>query len=177
MARVRYMKIILWSGTKTLELAQYVNQFWVRHKNIWTSLKCFGTRKRTRHYFFEKSIVKCIYFLCRYWCSTKVDDQLEHVGGQGNWGFCQQSCPPIALVASTPKPTTTTATEISEAAIRGDFLELHFAFKLVHFQHAHQIFYRILKLQLYCQFREDICFSGLSSRKYYYIITDRVVYL
>ena len=129
-----YMKMIFWSGTKSLELAQYVNQFWVWHKNILTSLKCFGTRKRTRHYFFEKSILKCINFLCRYWCSTKVDDQLEHVGGQGNWGFCRQSCPPIALVTTTtPKPTTTTASEVSEAANRGDFLKLHYDFKLVHF--------------------------------------------
>ena len=84
--------------------------------------------------FFEKSILKCIYFLCRYWCSTKVDDQLEHVGGQGNWGFCRQSCPPIALVTTTtPKPTTTTASEVSEAANRGDFLKLHYDSKLVHF--------------------------------------------
>ena len=79
-------------------------------------------------------IVKFIYFLCRYWCSTKVDDQLEHVGGQGNWGFCRQSCPPIALVTTTtPKPTTTTASEVSEAANRGDLLKLHYDFKLVHF--------------------------------------------
>ena len=28
----------------------------------------------------------------RYWCFTKVDDNLE---GVGNWGYCGQACPPI----------------------------------------------------------------------------------
>jgi len=42
----------------------------------------------------------------KFWCSTKVDDKLEHIGGQGNWGFCRQSCPPITPV-TTPKPPTT----------------------------------------------------------------------
>ena len=28
----------------------------------------------------------------RYWCFTKVDENLE---GIGNWGYCSQSCPPI----------------------------------------------------------------------------------
>ena len=51
---IYYMIMIFWSGTKTLKLAQYVNQFWVWQKSIWTSPKCFGTNKRTRHYFFEK---------------------------------------------------------------------------------------------------------------------------
>ena len=28
------------------------------------------------------------------WCSTKVDDQGNHIGGQGNWGNCDGSkCP------------------------------------------------------------------------------------
>ena len=36
-------------------------------------------------------------FICRYWCSTKLDTELEHVPGSGNWGFCRQSCPPIGL--------------------------------------------------------------------------------
>ena len=72
----------------------------------------------------EQGILKCIYFLCRFWCSTKVDNQLEHVGGQGNWGFCRQSCPPIALVTTTPKPIITTASEVSKAASKGDFLKL-----------------------------------------------------
>ena len=53
--------------------------------------------------------------ICRYWCSTKVDDELEHIGGQGNWGFCRPSCPPITPVTSTtttqrPRPTTRSST-------------------------------------------------------------------
>ena len=31
----------------------------------------------------------------RHWCSVKVDENLEHVGGVSNWGYCQQSCPQI----------------------------------------------------------------------------------
>ena len=52
---------------------------------------------------FEKKYLAIDYecfFICRYWCSTKVDNELEHVGGQGNWGFCRQSCPPIIPVIS-----------------------------------------------------------------------------
>ena len=26
------------------------------------------------------------------WCSTKVDDQGNHIGGQGNWGNCGSDC-------------------------------------------------------------------------------------
>ena len=50
-----------------------------------------------------------IFIYCRYWCSTKVDNELEHIGGQGNWGFCRQSCPPI-----TPRPTTPRPIDIFE---------------------------------------------------------------
>ena len=51
------------------------------------------------------------YIYCRFWCSTKVDNNLEHIGGQGNWGFCRQSCPTITSVTTTrpttiPRPTT-----------------------------------------------------------------------
>jgi hypothetical protein len=60
-------------------------------------------------------------FNCRYWCSTKVDDDLEHIAGQGNWGFCRQSCPPITLVTTTLRPTTITASKISEAVSIGDY--------------------------------------------------------
>jgi len=28
-----------------------------------------------------------------YWCSTKVGDNNEHVGGQGEWGNCNSECP------------------------------------------------------------------------------------
>ena len=31
----------------------------------------------------------------RHWCSVKVDENLDHVGGGSNWGYCQQSCPLI----------------------------------------------------------------------------------
>ena len=27
-----------------------------------------------------------------YWCSTKVDSNGTHIGGQGNWGTCGQNC-------------------------------------------------------------------------------------
>ena len=27
------------------------------------------------------------------WCSTKVDEFGRHVGGQGNWGYCEPKCP------------------------------------------------------------------------------------
>ena len=29
----------------------------------------------------------------RWWCSTKVDNNLEHVGAGGNWGYCSPGCP------------------------------------------------------------------------------------
>jgi len=30
----------------------------------------------------------------RFWCSTKVNKTTrEHLGGQGNWGYCSESCP------------------------------------------------------------------------------------
>ena len=46
-------------------------------------------------------------FICRYWCSTKVDKDQEHVAGQGNWGFCRPSCPPITpTTRSRPRPVT-----------------------------------------------------------------------
>ena len=28
-----------------------------------------------------------------FWCSTKVDDEGNHIGGQGNWGNCASNCP------------------------------------------------------------------------------------
>ena len=30
----------------------------------------------------------------RYWCSTKVNENLEHTDSIGNWGYCSESCPP-----------------------------------------------------------------------------------
>ena len=29
----------------------------------------------------------------RYWCSTKVDENLEHI--RRHWGYCDQFCPPL----------------------------------------------------------------------------------
>merc|ERR1712080_409054 len=29
----------------------------------------------------------------RPWCSTKTDSEGHHIGGQGNWGSCPQTCP------------------------------------------------------------------------------------
>ena len=75
---------------------------------------------------FEKLFCNPSIFKYRYWCSTKVDNDLEHIAGQGNWGFCRQSCPP------TLRPITTTATEVfevSETTSRGDFFQLHYDFK------------------------------------------------
>jgi len=47
----------------------------------------------------------------RWWCSTKIDDQLEHVGGGGNWGYCSLDCPGPAPI--TPKPSSPPKTAIS----------------------------------------------------------------
>lgn len=47
----------------------------------------------------------------RYWCFTKVDDNLE---GIGNWGYCGQACPPnntqFIQEITTPIPTTAETT-------------------------------------------------------------------
>ena len=34
----------------------------------------------------------------RHWCSTKVDEKLDHVPGEGNWGYCTDSCPLSGIV-------------------------------------------------------------------------------
>jgi hypothetical protein len=63
----------------------------------------------------------------RYWCSTKVNENLEHADGIGNWGYCGQSCPPLnvelrkivsvtgakqtTISSTTTVKTTTTAIE------------------------------------------------------------------
>jgi len=46
-------------------------------------------------YFLEATKTKyCIVFLSIYYrCSTLVDSQGVHVGGQGKWGNCAASCP------------------------------------------------------------------------------------
>ena len=35
---------------------------------------------------FQKGDVKA-------WCSTKVDGNGKHVGGQRQWGYCEKECP------------------------------------------------------------------------------------
>jgi len=43
----------------------------------------------------------------RQWCSTKVDDNLKHIAGQGNWGYCTPSCPQHTIsTTTTTRPTT-----------------------------------------------------------------------
>jgi len=41
----------------------------------------------------------------RWWCSTKVDNNLEHVGAGGNWGYCSLDCPGPAPITPKPKPS------------------------------------------------------------------------
>jgi len=48
----------------------------------------------------------------RFWCTTKVDKDLNHIGGQGNWGYCGSSCPstvPRTITAAPPVVFTTKA--------------------------------------------------------------------
>ena len=40
---------------------------------------------------FIRMIKDALYFF-RQWCSTKVDKFNEHIGGENNWGYCQESC-------------------------------------------------------------------------------------
>ena len=51
--------------------------------------------------------------LYRFWCSTKINQDLEHIGGQGNWGYCGINCglpiPTLPAPATTVISTTTTA--------------------------------------------------------------------
>ena len=46
-----------------------------------------------------------------------MDNELEHIGGQGNWGFCRQSCPPLTPVTTT---TTTTRRPRPPSNVRGN---------------------------------------------------------
>ena len=38
------------------------------------------------------------------WCSTLVDDQGKHVGGQGKWGNCEPDCPTAINYNDETKP-------------------------------------------------------------------------
>ena len=43
----------------------------------------------------------------RPWCSTQVDRAGNHVGGSGNWGFCEENCREIGTFdPQTPVPTS-----------------------------------------------------------------------
>ena len=60
----------------------------------------------------------------RYWCSTKVNENLEHADGIGNWGYCSQSCPlnllrkaEISSIGATA--ISSTITKITTTAIKG----------------------------------------------------------
>ena len=37
-------------------------------------------------------MIKDALYFFRQWCSTKVDQFNEHIGGENNWGFCRESC-------------------------------------------------------------------------------------
>ena len=38
----------------------------------------------------------------RYWCSTRTDDDLNHITGQGFWGYCRsRNCPKSRVTQST----------------------------------------------------------------------------
>merc|ERR1711976_42397 len=42
----------------------------------------------------------------RYWCSTKTDDDLNHVTGQGFWGYCRsQDCPKSRVAQQSTQST------------------------------------------------------------------------
>ena len=65
----------------------------------------------------------------RYWCSTKVNENLEHAEGIGNWGYCSQSCPPennllrkaeiSSIGAKQTTISSTITTKITTTAIKG----------------------------------------------------------
>ena len=99
--------------------------------------------------------------ICRYWCSTKVDDELEHIGGQGNWGFCRQSCPPITPVTTTtrrPRPTTRSSTPRPRLDTR----------------HFYQTKYQILKTNLPSVFREN--FEFIVQPFYFCNLKNSIIY-
>ena len=59
----------------------------------------------------------------RYWCSTKVNENLEHDDSIGNWGYCSESCPPKngmlrkAEISSITGAKQTTLSSITTAKI------------------------------------------------------------
>jgi hypothetical protein len=65
----------------------------------------------------------------RYWCSTKVNENLEHADSIGNWGYCSESCPPkngmlrkaeILSIPGANQPTLSSTTTVkTTTAIEG----------------------------------------------------------
>jgi len=52
----------------------------------------------------------------RFWCSTKVDKKTkEHIGGQGNWGFCRESCTKCPDSKCPKKPPTASPKKVAVA--------------------------------------------------------------
>ena len=58
----------------------------------------------------------------KYWCSTKVNEKLQHIGGGGHWAYCSQSCPAESrrslqsTIIETTSPTTRTSAIITTSA-------------------------------------------------------------
>jgi len=42
----------------------------------------------------------------RLWCSTSTDSSDNHIGGQGNWGYCNSACPENDPSTDPPNPPT-----------------------------------------------------------------------
>jgi len=47
-----------------------------------------------------------------YWCSTKVNSSGEHIGGQGNWGTCSESCPKTTVDCSRDENKVTLRVDV-----------------------------------------------------------------
>ena len=47
------------------------------------------------------------------WCSTAVDDDGYHIGGQGKWGHCGPGC----VIPPDPRPPNATAKETGKTPL------------------------------------------------------------
>ena len=47
------------------------------------------------------------------WCSTAVDDDGYHIGGQGKWGHCGPGC----VIPPDPRPPNATAKETGKTTL------------------------------------------------------------
>jgi hypothetical protein len=99
--------------------------------------------------------------ICRYWCSTKLDGELEHIGGQGNWGFCRQSCPPITPVTTTtrrPRPTTRSST-LRPRLDTGHFYQTKFQILITNLTSVFRENFEFMVQTFYfCDLRDSIIF-------------------